>query len=210
MIRKVQHLHLAMWGTNPPWQKNMNLHLRTNVRKAQHLHPLNQLSRKAQHVHPFNQWSGKDHYLYSTMQGTNPSCRKGSALTSDTCEEPIQHACLKRLYTYIRHMRGTYPTCMFERVCTHIWSCRNQSYSHIKMALSPRLSYLVTDQAPPFQEWHSMLTSIHVGTNPIFTSEWLSTHIWHGRNQSSHHDRMAEPLHLTMEGTNHVTMSEWL
>ena len=25
----------------------------------------------------------------------------------------------------------------------------------------------------------------------------LSTHISHGRNQSSHHDRMAQPLHLT-------------
>ena len=31
------------------------------------------------------------------MQGTNPSCRKGSALTTDTCEEPIQYACLKRI-----------------------------------------------------------------------------------------------------------------
>ena len=26
----------------------------------------------------------------------------------------------------------------------------------------------------------------------------------------SHHDRMAQPLHLTMEGTNPLTMSEWL
>ena len=38
----------------------------------------------------------------------------------------------------------------------------------------------------------------------------LSTHICQGRNQSSHHDRMAQPLHLTMEGTNPLTMSEWL
>ena len=28
--------------------------------------------------------------------------------------------------------------------------------------------------------------------------------------KSSHHDRMAQPLHLTMEGTNPLTMSEWL
>ena len=28
--------------------------------------------------------------------------------------------------------------------------------------------------------------------------------------ESSHHDRMAQPLHLTMEGTNPLTMSEWL
>ena len=38
----------------------------------------------------------------------------------------------------------------------------------------------------------------------------LSAHISHGRNQSPHHDRMAQPLHLTMEGTNPLTMSEWL
>ena len=50
----------------------------------------------------------------------------------------------------------------------------------------------------------------HVGTNPIVILEWLSTHIYHGRNQSSHHDIMAQPLHLTMEGTNPLTMSEWL
>ena len=38
----------------------------------------------------------------------------------------------------------------------------------------------------------------------------LSTHICHGRNQSSHHDRMAQPLHMTMEGTNPLTMSKCL
>ena len=35
-------------------------------------------------------------------------------------------------------------------------------------------------------------------------------YISHGRNQSSHHDGMTQPLHLTMEGTNPLTMSEWL
>ena len=68
------------------------------------------------------------------------------------------------------------------------------------------------------------LISDHVGTNPIVISEWLSTHICHGRNQYSHHERMAQPLHLTyssewlwisalisnMEGTNPLTMTEWL
>src|SRR6266849_7225571 len=38
----------------------------------------------------------------------------------------------------------------------------------------------------------------------------LSTHISHGRNPSSHHDGISQPLHLTMEGTNPLTMSEWL
>ena len=38
----------------------------------------------------------------------------------------------------------------------------------------------------------------------------LSTHICHGRNQFSHHDRMDQPLHLTMEETNHLTMTKRL
>ena len=42
MIGKAQHLHLAMQGTNPPFQKALRLHLTTNVRKAQHLHLFNQ------------------------------------------------------------------------------------------------------------------------------------------------------------------------
>ena len=107
---------------------------------------------------------------------------------------------------------GNWPGTSIPRMAinAYFWSCRNQSYSHIRMAPSPRLSYLVTDQAPPFLEWHSMLTSDHVGTNPTVTSEWLNTHIWHGRNRSSPHDRMAHPLHLTMEGTNPFTMLEWL
>ena len=54
------------------------------------------------------------------------------------------------------------------------------------------------------------LISDHVGTNPTVILEWISTHIWHGRNQSSHHDRMVQPLYLTMEGTNPLTMLEWL
>ena len=45
---------------------------------------------------------------------------------------------------------GTHPAHNHGRACTHIWSCRNQSYSHIRMATSPQLSYLVNDQVPPF------------------------------------------------------------
>ena len=46
---------------------------------------------------------------------------------------------------------GRHPAHSDGRDCTHIWSCRNQSYSHIRMAPSPpRLSYLVTNQVPPF------------------------------------------------------------
>ena len=47
------------------------------------------------------------------MQGTNPSCRKGSALTFDTCEEPIQHACSKRR-ALTSDLVGTNPTVISE------------------------------------------------------------------------------------------------
>ena len=77
--------------------------------------------RKAQHLYLINTWS-----------------KKGSALISN------QHMIEERLCTYIRHIQGTNPTSMFEKACTHIWSCKNQSYSYIRMAPSPRLSYLVT------------------------------------------------------------------
>ena len=84
--------------------------------------------------------------------------QKGPVLTSDTCEEPIQHACLEgRALT--SDLVGT------------------NSYILVRMAPSPRLSYLVTDQVPPFPEWNLALTSDHVGTNPTVTSEWISTHI---------------------------------
>ena len=140
------------------------------------------LGRKAQHSHLTTNVIKAQH-LQLTIRGTNPPCQKALHL---------------HLTTNVR------------RACTHIWSCRNQSYSHIRMAPSPRLSYLVTEQVPPFQEWHSVLISDHVWTNPTVISEWISTYIWHVRNNSSHHDRMDQPLHLTMEGTNPLTMSEWL
>ena len=35
----------------------------------------------------------------------------------------------------------------------------------------PNQVFLVTDQAPPFQEWHSMPTFDHVGSIPKITSE---------------------------------------
>ena len=43
------------------------------------------------------------------------TCWKGSALTSN-------------------HV-GTNPTIATEWLCTYIWSCRNQSYNHLRMAL---------------------------------------------------------------------------
>ena len=104
----------------------------------------------------------------------------------------------------------TYPSLTLEWPCTYIWSCETTSHNHIKMALSPRLSILGNWPGTSIQRMEIALISDHVGTNPTVMLEWLNTHIWHGRNQSSHHDRMAQPLHLNMEGTNPLTMSEWL
>ena len=117
---------------------------------------------------------------------------------------------------------GTHPSITLEWPCTHIRSCENTSHSHIRMALSPRPSIPGTSPGSSIPIMAISLISDHVGTNPTVISEWLSTHIWHGRNQSSHHDRMAQPLHLTcssewlwisilisvMEGTNPLTMTD--
>ena len=51
---------------------------------------------------------------------------------------------------------------------------------------------------------------MEIALTSVLLNRMASTHIYHGRKQSSHHDRMAQPLHLTMEGTNPVTMSEWI
>ena len=91
-----------------------------------------------------------------------------------------------------------------------IWSCENTSHSHIRTTVSLRLIFLGTSPGSSIPRMAIALIYDHVGTNPTVVSEWLSTHIWHGRNQSSHHDRMAHPLHLTMERTNPLTMTEWL
>ena len=106
----------------------------------------------------------------------------------------------KRPNTYIHQHDRTHLLSFVKMLCTHIWSCGNQSHSHIRMALNPRLSipgnwpgdsillengllalswvFLVTDQVPPFREWPSALISDHVGTHPSITSKWPSTLGW--------------------------------
>ena len=85
----------------------------------------------------------------------------------------------------ISDMEETNPLTMTEWLNPYIWP------AHQNGSLSPRLS----------------VPSNWPGTS--IPRMAFSTHIWHGRNQSYHHDRMAQPLHLTMEGTNPLTMSEW-
>ena len=109
--------------------------------------------RKDQHLYLINQW-----------------LKKGLALISD---QPMIE---ERLCTYIQHIWGTNPTSMFEKACTHIWSYKNQSYSHIRMSPGPRLSYLVTDQVPPFSR------RMAVSLTSVLLDRMAITHIWHGRN----------------------------
>ena len=113
MIGMAQHLHLAMRGTNPPCQK------------ALHLHLINQWSKKGNCTYI---WSTNDRRKEQHLYMINQWPKKGSALIYD---QPMIE---ERLCTYIRHIRGTNPTSMFEKACTHIWYCKNQSYSHIRKA----------------------------------------------------------------------------
>ena len=119
--------------------------------------------------------------------------RKGSALTSDHARKHrIERALSPRLRIpgnwlgasillengispYI-WSSGTHPSITSKWPCTHIWSCRNQSYISIRMAPSPRLSYLVTNQAPPFSQ--RMVVAL---TSDLLV-RMANTHIWHGRN----------------------------
>ena len=92
---------------------------------------------------------------------------------------------------------GTHPSITSEWPCTYIWSCETTSHSHIRMALSLRLSILGNWPGTSIQRMAIALIFDHVGTNPTVTLEWLNTHIWHGRSQSFHHDRMATGTSLS-------------
>ena len=124
--------------------------------------------RKAHHLYLINTWLKKGSTLTFIQAGTRPTTMmKGLTLISDH--------------------EGTHPN------------------NHIRMAPSPRLSCLVTDQVPPFLEWQlplhlscstewPALISDMEGTNPLTMTDWLSITFDHGRNQSSHHVKMAMGL----------------
>ena len=109
------------------------------------------------------------------------SMLKGSALTSDNqCQKGsaliFNHArnqsfIPKGLCTYILQP-------MSEGLCTHIWSCRNQSYSHIVMDLNPRLSFPGNWLGASIQWMETSLIYDQVGTHPSITSEWPCAYIW--------------------------------
>ena len=104
-----QHLHLAMRGTNPPFQKALHLHLKTNARKALALTSVQPMIRKGKTLTSVQPMIKKGLALTSVQ----PMIKKGSALTFDTYEEPIQHACLKRS-ALTSDLVGTNPTVISE------------------------------------------------------------------------------------------------
>ena len=129
-------------------------------------------------------------YIWSCV---STSHRKGSALTSNLilserhCTYIWHHLVGKDLHLHLTSscQKGSALTSnliLLERCCTYIWSCGNQSLSHIRMDLCPRLS--IPGNWPgasiPRMEFSTYIWSW--GTNPTVTSEWISTHIWHGRN----------------------------
>ena len=71
------------------------------------------------------------------------------------------------------------------------------------MAPSPRLSYLVTDQVPPFSQ------RMVVALTFDLLIKMASTRICHGRKKSSHHDRMATTLISDQVGTHPLITLEW-
>ena len=111
--------------------------------------------------------------------------------------------------TLISDQVGMHPSITSEWPCTHIWSCENTSHSHIRTALSPRLSFPGTSSGRSIPRMAIALISNHLGTNPIVILEWISTHIWHGRSQSSHYDRMVVSLTSDHVGTDPTVKSEW-
>ena len=72
----------------------------------------------------------------------------------------------------ISNQVGTHPSITSEWPCTHIWSCENTSHSHIRMALSPRLSFpgnwqgvRTLQQTSNQNTWYSSRTQNHFYIN---------------------------------------------
>ena len=67
----------------------------------------------------------------------------------------------ERLCTYIRHIQGTNPSACSQRRALTSDLVGTKSCTLVRMALSPRLIYLVIDQASPFSRRMAVvLTSV--------------------------------------------------
>ena len=172
------------------------------VRKAQHLYPTMCKHTASERLctyirpHPVR----KAQHLQSTIL-------KSTASTRLSTYKPTMHEAPHRkgLSTYkltmheAPHRKGlcAYKLTMHE--VSH-WNGHALTSDHVTLHPTvisewpsvPDWVFLVTNQVPPFQEWHSALISDHVETNPRVTSEWLNTYI------QPHPVRKALHLHSTM------------
>ena len=112
-------------------------------------------------------------------------CQNSPALTSDHGRNlilsPCQNGPALTSNLLVRMAQYLYLSYSSEWPCTHIWSCKTTSYSHIRMALSPRLSFP--------GNW--------LGTS-ILPKNGINPYIWSSGNQSLNHTRMTMHSHLIM------------
>ena len=115
-------------------------------------------------------------HLHSTMRGTNPTymlkelSAPGWGFLVTNQMPPFSQRMASAL---ISDQVGTHPSITSEWPYTYIWSCENTSHSHIRMALSPRLSIPGNWPGASIQRMA------------------FNTYIWSCRNQSYSHIRMA-------------------
>ena len=69
--------------------------------------------------------------------------------------------------------------------------------------LSHQNGYSVLTLSVPGNWPGASIPRMAISLTSVLLNRMANTHIWHGRNQSSYHDRMAQPLHLTYS-------SEWI
>ena len=77
----------------------------------------------------------------------------------------------ERLYTYIQNIQGTNPSACSKRCALTSDLVGTKSYTLAIMAPNPRLSYLVTDQAPPLSR------RVAVALTSILLDRMANTHI---------------------------------
>ena len=130
------------------------------------------------------------------------------ALTSD--HERTKSNTMSERHAQHSHltMRGTNPVIYVRKAQhSHLTMRGTNTVIYVRKAL--HLHSTMQGTNPTYMSKGSALTSDHVGTNPIVTSEWICTYIWSCRNQYYNHIINAHPT-LTSDhvGTNPTTLSE--
>ena len=118
--------------------------------------------------------SRREHILLTVMKDFHTFIQVGIA----SCSQLWKGSAL----TY--DLVGTKSYTLVRRACTHIWPIRNWILHPCQNGPSPRLSYLVMDQVPPFSPRRMVVSLISdlVGNKSYTFSKKAYTHIWHGRN----------------------------